>query len=364
MMDINELKKRSNELKKKTLQIKESSAKTIEEMENIINETRRVQNIAKNSQEFLEDLDRNFAEQTKLNKTDFTFLFFATALQVFRQYYFSPDKQRFKKDIDASNKMKKFVPISLMGPVPYDAFKKDNFDKNTGISGVNHRYTTLGHEPLLGWIFGTLNILTETVTKNNLLLESYNAVLVGNEYKINSSTLFTQIFSDSYQRITEKPADLALAVAKHAIHLGTDAFTKQGLPLPILNNIDPRISAFLIKNNIDFYGVSKAMSLSIMINSLIAAIHGLFYNENIHKDPKIYAVKTRKILLYSNLIATTSNVVFTSLSVYAGNDGALKKLDIGGLMVTMYRLINDLDFIREIKNEFVFGQFKNMIRNN
>ena len=72
-------------------------------------------------------------------------------------------------------------------------------------------------------------------------------------------------------------------------------------------------------------------------------------------DAKLYEVRTRKILSYSNLIATTSNLVVTA----AARD--IRLLDVGGLAVTVYRLVTDQKFIREVKEEFVFGQFKDII---
>jgi len=40
---------------------------------------------------------------------------------------------------------------------------------------------------------------------------------------------------------------------------------------------------------------------------------------------------------------------------------SIKKLDIGGFLVTIYRLINDTRFIQEVKEEFVFNNFKSML---
>ena len=40
----------------------------------------------------------------------------------------------------------------------------------------------------------------------------------------------------------------------------------------------------------------------------------------------------------------------------------MKLLDVGGLAVTVYRLITDRKFIRQVKEEFVYGSFKSMIR--
>ncbi|MFR0055798.1 MAG: hypothetical protein ACLRVO_18140 [Blautia wexlerae] len=61
--------------------------------------------------------------------------------------------------------------------------------------------------------------------------------------------------------------------------------------------------------------------------------------------------------MYSNMIATGSNVIWVGSNMYAGNEDAIRQLDIGGLIVTVQRLINDTEYIRRIKEEFVFGGF-------
>lgn len=354
-MDIEELRRRRKE-------ISSSSEKTLKNMELIANESLRVAEVAHNSREILDNLDKEFEKQTGLNSLDVKFLFFATALQCVRQYWLSNEKLRFKNDQESGKFIKKYLPISLCGPVPYDAFKKEGYSGNTGISGANHRYTTLGHDPLLGWIFGTANILSETVTKNNIFFESYSTVLVGNEYKINGKTNIGLIFTNSVNRVQNDYKDLILAVTKHAIHLSSDAFTKMGLPIPVINTVSPDLSSKLLKNGIDTYSVSRGMALSSLINMIVATIHGLFYDKNKYTNRDIYEVKTRKILSYSNVIASASNIIYVAISAYLGNEGALKKLDVGGLIVTVYRLLSDSEFIREVKEEFVFGNFNKLIQ--
>ena len=65
--------------------------------------------------------------------------------------------------------------------------------------------------------------------------------------------------------------------------------------------------------------------------------------------------------MYSNVIATGSNVLWVGGNMLAGNEGAIKQLDIGGLIVTIKRLLSDTEYIRQIKEEFVFGGFNKMI---
>ena len=45
-----------------------------------------------------------------------------------------------------------------------------------------------------------------------------------------------------------------------------------------------------------------------------------------------------------------------------GNEGAVQNLDIGGLLVMIKRLMNDKKYIRQIKEEFVFGEFQRQIQ--
>ena len=100
----------------------------------------------------------------------------------------------------------------------------------------------------------------------------------------------------------------------------------------------------------------------ILINMVISLIHGLYYDPEKYSSRDVYEVKTRKILLYSNLISTASNVLWVGGNAIAGNEAAWKDLDIGGIIVTMYRLVTDTKFIQSVKEEFVLGGFRNMIK--
>ena len=41
---------------------------------------------------------------------------------------------------------------------------------------------------------------------------------------------------------------------------------------------------------------------------------------------------------------------------------AIKDFDIGGLIVTINRLLTDTKFIRKVKEEFIFGSFEKLIQ--
>ena len=65
-----------------------------------------------------------------------------------------------------------------MKPVPYDAMHAKpgtipiNINNINGygkeLTGMNHHVATLGHDPVLGLLFGTMNIMTRTITYINL----------------------------------------------------------------------------------------------------------------------------------------------------------------------------------------------------
>lgn len=72
-------------------------------------------------------------------------------------------------------------------------------------------------------------------------------------------------------------------------------------------------------------------------------IHALFFDGNTITDKKLYEVRTRKILSYSDFIASSANVAVVAIT------RDLSKLDIGGIAVAIYRLIMDDKFIRSVK---------------
>lgn len=51
--------------------------------------------------------------------------------------------------------------------------------------------------------------------------------------------------------------------------------------------------------------------------------------------------------MYSNTIASTSNIIYTSFT------GDIERLHIGGILVTNYRIAKDEKFIRNVMNEFI-----------
>lgn len=64
----------------------------------------------------------------------------------------------------------------------------------------------------------------------------------------------------------------------------------------------------------------------------------------------MYQVRTRKIIIYSGLIASTSNVIASAVTPL------IAKLDVGGLIVSITNLFHNTAFIEKVRDEFVRSQ--------
>lgn len=100
----------------------------------------------------------------------------------------------------------------------------------------------------------------------------------------------------------------------------------------------------------DIIKVGTSTGISILINTIIASVHGsklLFEDDDENFSEELYSIRTKKIIMYSNVIASSSNIIHTALSKN------ISKFDLGGFLVTCYRVFNDSNFIDKIKYEFL-----------
>lgn len=363
--ELDRMRKRSAEKVENARQlVRESSQILSHNLGQMIDEERRVADISRSAAVIIEDLDRDFKRATKLDGTDIVFLFLCTAFQCARQYLLSNDLLRLDNeqgDALIKEPLKRVLPKSwadiLTRSVPYDAVRNQS-GLNTGISGSTHRYRTLGHDPALGWIFGPANILSSALTKSDIVTS----------YLVEDQTI-TQLypastvgmFQTAFTQVKEQPMMLPAALAQQAIHYGSDYFTKQGLPVPLLGTLAPeaahRFMNSKFKNcpHIDMFSITRQAALAAFINQIIFYLHQLFYDESVDGSQSLYEVRTRKILTYSNVLATGSNVIYVALSK------DLTRLDVGGMLATLYRLISDTRFINEVKRDFLKNELYTMV---
>ena len=409
------------DLKAKRKRLKENTEKINRNINIIVEENHRVAKVAHDAEYLINDLENEFNRQTGLNGVDISFLFLATALQLSRIIIINMltkiEKAGIKNtkehelhkiqnrllgnNIAQYNNVEipyysSFEHITTTSGVPYDATRylsektielylnkghSWNFDPNDLktenlkiFKGANHRFATLGHDPILGLIFGTANIMTNTITsvkKEGILpIIKTNHVVYTSLYKnpsIGKDASTLEMFHKSIERTIEDPKVFVASLIKQIIHIGTDLYTPCGIQIPganlILSNKETEKLTQYISTG-DLLKIGTSAKISQLINNIITVFHNLLYDENKYSSREVYNIKTKKIILYSNLIATSSNVIWVGSNVYYGNKKVIKDLDIGGMLVTLYHLIYDVRYIQKIKEEFVLKGFKNMIKGN
>ena len=356
------------------------------------------------------EIDGEFAKRTSIkNKTDLKFLAIAIALEVAKGLLFPivaekmgygesfdpkdrlnhNDKSIEKAHKDANNayRDKKLEKHSagkwiefLYQTVPYDITAGTGNMPDVNLHGGAHRLYTLGHDPILGWIFGTANILTDVITispgaivqSNNKWAElikvagirSYNVQRKPKMMILPERVSTVKMFKESYDVAREHPLNLPAAVFAEGQHLKSDLNTKMGLPIPLLETFAPDFSSKLYENHYDALCfardmkiIGKSATISILIDMLIGLVHGLFYNPQKDGPRDLYEVRTRKILLIANTIGTSSNLIFS----YCTQN--VKSVDIGGLLVTLSHLFSDTRFLLNVKKEFVENKIYESIEN-
>lgn len=394
-------------------------------MQKIADESARVADVAHHSREILDNLDDEFERQTGLKGSDIKFLFAATGLQLARivimnQLTKTEPAGHGKKESRLHEFQEELLGKFDSGPavkekpyyasmehiitargVPYDAtttlsagqieklagkknrtwdFPLDELipvEKPKLFKGANHRFSTLGHDPVLGLIFGTGNIMTNTITcvgnplsvaRVQLPILTTNHVVFSSDFKdplIATYASTIVMLEKMFERIKDQPAAFAASLVKQVIHIGTDMYTPCGIQIPAANLVlskekTEKLTKYIGTGDIVKAGVSY--SLSLLINCIISTLHTLMYDPSTAVSRDVYSVRTKKIIMYSNAIATGSNVIWVGANVLSGNATALKSLDFGGLLVTVKRLTHDPEYIREIKQEFVLGSFREKIQ--
>lgn len=364
------------------------------------------------------EIEEQFKNLVKLHKGDYAFLFSAVALLLAKQFFLKldlskreesaedtdkdfEDKYDNPEEIDGKEKAKRYYAptqqIKYTKAVPFDFvantkyFNHGTKQTGLGLDGDNHRFKSVGHDPLLGLAFGTANILTNTATfyVDKKVMASFH-VKYKDMYSYKGPYIYSYastnlMFKKVYERAKKEPDALISAFVKEIDHINSDKASVAGIPLPFLAHIlgDEKARELALKgfdlntflNNAKIVG-EQALS-SVLINLIITWLHRLYILWDEVKDAdsmldaaKIYLTtemnsfdkaRTKKIIMYANSIASTINLgVCIGGGVISAKTGDpelskefLSHLDIGGLMVTIVTLFNDGKYILKVKDDYI-----------
>ncbi|MBD5401874.1 hypothetical protein HDR58_03600 [bacterium] len=343
----------------------------------------------------LDAIDKQFEEITSLQKEDYIFIVFCAALQAYRQYFVTDFKPRLTdtqaakevkgdfKEVSSRNKKRYYCSLSniVSNPVPFDTSEHADH-LAPGVSGNNHRWKCLGHYPVLGYVFGTANIMTSTVTVKDGLLGV-------DTYHVSTSTIYRngpkrsysfegdvmsakahtdKMFDHIYARIKSNPEEgisaLITALAKEHEHLRSDERSTQSLPFPVLS-FTPDVSEELHDWGLDFINlktIAAQAGYSVIVNLITKILYLAFQagkkviNAKSIKDITIdqsIRVRCEKILSVANVVASSTNLATILVGVLTGNLNLIRKFDIGGEIVTISQLARSAKFINKIKSEYI-----------
>ena len=218
--------------------------------------------------------------------------------------------------------------------------------------------TANGHErafdnDALNWLFGIINNITGTKT-----LSDFSTVDA-----VTGETIKTPgIFADAFRSIKEDwlrlPAAVYAQYAKDRAAAGQDT----DLLEPLADTFSPEMLSDLYTTQFaqltaiqDLTLVGQQAAVPLVINMAVGLLHGFMYNPAKDGPREYYDARTRKILIYSNALATASN-----LAVTAGSEN-WAKLDVGGLIVSGLRIAQDASYIANLKDKFVKQQMDKVI---
>ena len=271
----------------------------------------------------------------------------------------------------------------LMHSVPYDAMVgseniniisksalgRTTFSSPIGkqLAGKNHHVATLGHDPILGWVFGTMNIASSRITFCDL--QTYpviQSVQLDNwrqsiDY-LNKSSV-SEMINYCINSFREDTKRIPAAIARQAIHMQSDKYTKDGLPIPMLSpdkaqrlineGWNSNEAERLLKKATRNVGIiAVQFTIAELINMIIRSIYLFMFPD---EEIRFNKVKIEKILTISSLIAESSNVAV----VAATRD--ISKLDIGGLISLVHQIVVNKNTQLEIEMEFVNSEFRALV---
>lgn len=200
----------------------------------------------------------------------------------------------------------------------------------------------------MNWIFGIVNNITGTKTASNF---STKDAVSGENVKTQ------KMFSDAFSSIKEDPMRLPAAVfAQYSQEKAAHGESVDVLA-PVAKAFSPELLSDLYKGQYaqlssmrELTIVGQQAAFPLIVNMAIGLLHGFMYNAELDGPREFYDARTRKILLLSNMMASGTNLAFSAATE------KWMKLDLGGLLVTASRTLQDVAYLTNLEDHFLKQQ--------
>lgn len=321
---------------------------------------------------FQRNLDQRFAAETGLSGKDLLIAQAVAAIRIFCQHLTTPSAEesatlptsdnRRRLALIENDKESSIPKIKSMSRILSDSLPFDLQSNN-----LIRRTDALGFDPILGWFFGVVNIMTDTVTDKKL-----------NSYKVDrpsgrkSASIPIQRISTPFQLLLpiftkglKNKEALAAAIIREGmvqgvIREGSNATSKHILQLlqteekhqKLLQKISTTADSFSGTLGSQFKNTVKQLSTNSFLNQLISLMHAILYNPETDGDLNTYAVRTSKVITLS----AAFTVIGSSLPALMSMN--LLKLDFTGLISFCLNLLHSQRFWIEVKTEYLVSAYK------
>jgi hypothetical protein len=107
----------------------------------------------------------------------------------------------------------------------------------------------------------------------------------------------------------------------------------------------PDINQLSMPDKVTLVGKQAAVPLAINIG--IAQMHNKTYDPQKDGERKYFDARTRKIILYSNILASAGNITYTTTT----EDWT--RVDVGGILISATRLLEDIGYLTKLEDKYL-----------
>lgn len=241
----------------------------------------------------------------------------------------------------------------LAEPVPFSMPDNEYFS----------RADVLGFDPFLGWLFGAVNFMTNTVTTAQFdsfsVIQGGGTLGVGEKLSTPLHVLFPIV-----NGIRQYKESLVAAIVREADVLNVSHAPVETVSMLMETAFSEKDqSAEIVSFGQSFVPASGPMMTEIVENSaltafidlLTASVCSVMYNPDLDGEPQFYSLRIHKILLISSAFATITN----SIPAIAAQD--VSSIDFAGLLNTLLSLFHTTQYWIDLKTEYLVSEYKKVV---